>query len=38
MRESAQWVLRVVVMIAVAAYIYYLIMFLSPDTDLFAPR
>jgi hypothetical protein len=38
MSERARWLLRVVVMVAVSAYIYYLIMFLSPDTDLFAPR
>jgi hypothetical protein len=38
MTERVRWLLRVVVMIAVGAYIYYLIMFLSPDTDLFAPR
>jgi len=37
-RETGKWLLRVGLLVAVGAYIYYLILFLSPDADLFAPR
>ncbi len=38
MSEGLRWTLRIAVLIAVAAYIYYLVIYLSPDADVFAPR
>ncbi len=37
-REAGKWLLRTGVLLVVGAYIYYLIIFLSPESNLFAPR
>ena len=38
LRETGKWLLRAGALVDVGAYIYYLILFLSPDANLFSPR